>query len=34
MAYKRLEQDRIIERKEDRIFRLETLLVDFKRALY
>ena len=31
---KMTEQDRVIERKEDRIFRLETLLVDFRRALY
>ena len=28
------EQDGIIERKEDRILRLEKLLADFKRALY
>tara|TARA_R110002072_G_scaffold298654_1_gene472851 strand:+ start:887 stop:1333 length:447 start_codon:yes stop_codon:yes gene_type:complete len=28
------EQDGIIERKEDRIIRLEKLLADFKRALY
>jgi len=28
------ERDGIIERKEDRIIRLEKLLVDFKRALY
>ncbi len=27
-------QDGIIERKEDRIIRLEKLLADFKRALY
>ena len=31
---KMTEQDRVIEPKEDRIFRLEKLLVDFKRALY
>jgi hypothetical protein len=28
------EHDGIIERKEDRIIRLEKLLADFKRALY
>jgi transposase len=31
---KMVEQDGIIERKEDRIIRLEKLLADFKRALY
>ena len=29
-----LDRDAIIERKEDRIIRLEKLLADFKRALY
>lgn len=31
---KMMEQDSVIERKEDRIVRLEKLLADFKRALY
>ena len=31
---KMVDQDGIIERKEDRIIRLEKLLADFKRALY
>lgn len=31
---KMIAQDGIIERKEDRILRLEKLLADFKRALY
>ena len=29
-----VERDGVIERKEDRIIRLEKLLADFKRALY